>query len=205
MNRSMVKARCVEDGIEFKTSSRAKGKSSGFFVFRDTLEDLEALGYVIRCDSGCYAVFRCDDSDGTVSISFDWLSRSGNRLIGWKETVTLDYEALMVFVRVSAEADGPKEWRCLSLPPRRKLPWLVFRCQERLRECIGNKLVRRKLVKFLRDNFKWPRTERIEFFSDFVPYSFFFREFCGGKPGICGGVILHGWEDMGKAYYSIHT
>jgi len=106
--------------------------------------------------------------------------------------VVLDYEKLMEFVRASAEADGPNEWRCLSLPPRRKRPRLVFRCHERLRECFGNKTVRHKLVKFLRDNFKWPRTERIEFYSDYVPYSFFFREFRGDTPVMCGGVILHG-------------
>lgn len=205
MNRTMVKARCVADGIEFRTFSRAKGMSSRFFVFRNTFEDLETIGYAIRCDSGSYVVFQRDDADRTVSISFDWLTVSGDQLLGWKETVTLDYEALMVFVRASTEADGPQEWRCLSLPPRRKLPRLVFRCQERLRECIGNRLIRRKLVKFLRDNFKWPRTERIEFFSDFVPYSFSFQEFRGDTPVMCGGVILHEQDDMAKAYYSIHT
>jgi len=201
----MVKASCVADGIEFKTFSRAKGRSSGFFVFRDTFDDLAALGYVLRCDSDSYAVFRRDDTDRTVSICFDRLRSSGDRLFGWRETVVLDYEKLMEFVRASAEADGPKEWRCLALPPHRKLPRLVFRCHERLRECLGNKTVRHKLVKFLRDNFKWPRTERIEFYSDFVPYSFFFREFRGDTPVMCGGVILHGQEDMAKAYYSIHT
>ena len=165
---------------------------SGFYVFCNTFEDLDALGYVIRCDSNSYAVFQRNDFDGTVSIQFDWLSRSGDQFVGRRETVVLDYGELMAFIQASAGNGGPKEWRCLSLPPRRKRPQLVFRCQERLRECLGNKAVRRKLVKSLRDHFQWPRAERIEFYSDFVPYSFFFQEYCGGKPAMCGGVILHG-------------
>ena len=36
-------------------------------------------------------------------------------------------------------------------------------------------------------------------------YSFFFREFRGEKSCLCGGLILHGQEDMSKAYYGIHT
>ena len=36
-------------------------------------------------------------------------------------------------------------------------------------------------------------------------YSFFFREYRGGQALMCGGLILHGQDDMGKAYYGIHT
>lgn len=205
MNRTMVKARCIADGIEFRTFSKAAGNSNGFYVFRSTFEDLEALGYVIRCDSNSYAVFQRDDFDGTVGIQFDWLSHSGDRFVGRRKTVVLDHGKLMAFVRASARDGGPKEWRCLSLPLRRKRPRLIFRCQERLRECLGNKTVRRKLTKFLRCNFNWPKSERIEFYTDFVPYSFFFQEFCGGKNVMCGGLILHEQEDMSRAYYSIHT
>lgn len=205
MNRTMVIMSCVANAFKFQTFSRAAGKSSSFYVFRNTFEDLEALGYVIRCDSNSYAVFQRDDSTGTVSIQFDWISRSGDQLSGRKETVIMDYEKLMAFVRDSAVDGGPKEWRCLTVPPRRMQPPFVFRCSERLRECLENKAVRQKLVRFLRNNFEWPRAERIEFYSDFVPYSFFFQEYCNGKPAMCGGVILHGREDMSQAYYSIHT
>lgn len=38
-----------------------------------------------------------------------------------------------------------------------------------------------------------------------MPYSFFFREFRGGRAGICGGLILHNQDDIFKAYYNIHT
>lgn len=41
---------------------------------------------------------------------------------------------------------------------------------------------------------------------DFAPYSFFFREVCAGRNGICGGLIFHNYHDnLKKANYSVHT
>lgn len=34
---------------------------------------------------------------------------------------------------------------------------------------------------------------------------FFFWEECENDRGICGGIMLHGQEDLRKAYYEIHT
>lgn len=205
MSRTMVRASRIADGFEFRTYSRGKGLSEGFYVFRSTFEDLEQRGYTVQISSGPYAEFQRNNFDGTVKIRFVWLNRSGNRLSGEEETVVVSYESLMTFVRINAQADGPVTWRELDISLRKVRPRLVFRCHERLRECLDNKTVRRKLVKFLRNNFNWPYSERIEFYTDFVPYSFSFQEFCGGKNVMCGGVILHGQEDMSKAYYSIHT
>ena len=55
------------------------------------------------------------------------------------------------------------------------------------------------------DHFQWKSGGTIHFYSDYVPYSFFFREILSGQPGICGGLILHGQEDLKTAHYSIHT
>lgn len=54
-------------------------------------------------------------------------------------------------------------------------------------------------------NFNWPRSDEVHLYNDFTPYSFFFREFAGGRACLCGGLILHGQEDMNKAYYGLHT
>ena len=48
-------------------------------------------------------------------------------------------------------------------------------------------------------------THQITMYDDFEPYSFFFREQTPYGAGICGGVILHGRENLEKAYYGIHT
>lgn len=87
----------------------------------------------------------------------------------------------------------------------RAAPKFVFCGEENLHAVLENRPVRRKLVKFLRNNFHWQGADEIRFYNDFVPYSFFFREFRGGRPGMCGGLILHGQENMAKAQYSIHT
>lgn len=205
MDRTMVKAVCIADWIKFRTVRRGCRTLDWIAVSRSVFEDLEAHGYAAQNGFNSFAVFRRDGFRGTVSIRLAWLNCCGHRLSGWEECVILDYEKLMAFVRDSAVPNGPKEWRGLSVVPRTPRPRLVFRCDERLRECLDNKLVRHKLVKFLRDNFRWPRSERVEFYTDFEPYSFFFQEYCGGKPAMCGGLILHGQENMEKAYYSIHT
>ena len=70
---------------------------------------------------------------------------------------------------------------------------------------MSHKAVRRKLIRFLRDNFQWGWSDEVRFYNDFLPYSFFFTEIRGGQQGICGGLILHGREDLNRAYYSIHT
>lgn len=77
--------------------------------------------------------------------------------------------------------------------------------QEDLHAVLENALVRRKLVRFLRDQFRWPYSERVEFYDDFMPYSFIFKEIRGGEPVMTGGLILHGQEDLEHAYYSMHT
>jgi hypothetical protein len=77
--------------------------------------------------------------------------------------------------------------------------------QANLRAAIGNAQVRHKLGKALMTNFDWPDADEIHLYNDFTPYSFFFREFRGEKSCLCGGLILHGQEDMSKAYYGIHT
>ena len=74
-----------------------------------------------------------------------------------------------------------------------------------LRDVVANVTVRRKLARFLSRNFRYRNVTEIRMFNDFVPYSFFFREMIGEQSGICGGVILHGQNDLKTAKYSIHT
>ena len=50
-----------------------------------------------------------------------------------------------------------------------------------------------------------PCADKIEFYDDYTPYSFIFREIRNGKPIVTGGLALHELEDIKKAHYSIHT
>lgn len=129
----------------------------------------------------------------------------GGEVRGWEESVAIPYAPLLVFMGESAKEGGPETWKHLSVRSTSR-PRLVFHAQERLRECVANKTVRGKLARALRDNFRTPFVEQIDFYHDFAPYSFFFQEVRNGRDGICGGLIFHDHQnDLKKASYSVHT
>ena len=124
---------------------------------------------------------------------------------GVEQTIHLRWSAFRAFLETCRQPDGLKDFKAISLDVSRR-PRLVFDGnQANLRAAIGNAQVRHKLGKALMTNFDWPDADEIHLYNDFTPYSFFFREFRGEKSCLCGGLILHGQEDMSKAYYGIHT
>nr|WP_325204306.1 hypothetical protein [uncultured Oscillibacter sp.] len=204
-SRALVKASATKCGINFRVINPAEKYHRNFSILREDFENLETRGAAAAHDGGSFALMRRILSEGVVFIRFVWLSsHDDGRVTGWKETVKLPFESLRCFVRDSAGENGPSKWSALSMESR-AAPKFVFCGEENLHSVLGNQLVRRKLVKFLRSNFRWQGTDEIRFYNDFVPYSFFFREFRDGQPGMCGGLILHGQENMAKAQYSIHT
>lgn len=204
-DRTMVKVSATENCLVFRTVTKKSKSPRSFYVLRDDLKRLEQHGSVTANDIHCFAVFQRNISTGLVRIQFSWLRQSGaNGLAGYEETVHLPYDELMAFAVQSSQAPGTAEWKILSVEDA-PMPRMVFQSTENLHAALSHRTVRRRLVRFLRDNFKWPWSEEIRFYNDSLPYSFFFREIRCGRPSICGGLILHGQEDMDKAYYSIHT
>ncbi len=51
----------------------------------------------------------------------------------------------------------------------------------------------------LLDNFNWPKSDTVHFYSDWEPYSFFFQESRSEGDGSCGGLILHHSSGMKDA------
>lgn len=204
-DRTLVKVSAYGDSFVFRTVSPERKSPHTFYVPRRMFAELERTGEILCQDILSFARFFRDMTDGTLIIQFSWLSQRGkDRLEGWEQMVRLPYDAFSAFIKDSAEKDGRSDWIALSVASRR-MPKLVFCGKESLHAALDSKLVRRKLVKFLRDNFKWPGADEIRFYNDFVPYSFFFREIRSGEPVMCGGLILHGQDNMAKAAYSIHT
>ncbi len=204
-DRTLVKIGVTESCVTFRTITHDRKSPQTFYVGREKFAELAHTGVALCQDIHSFASFFVNSKDGTLSICFTWLSLDGNcEMCGWEQSVSLPYDALMAFVKESAGENGPSEWAVLSIVPRER-PQFVFHGKENLHAVLENKTVRRKLVRFLRDNFQWKGTDTICFYNDFLPYSFTFREFNSGCPGMCGGLILHGQEDMAKAYYSIHT
>ncbi len=204
-DRILVKMTAENHCILFRTVSPAEKSPHTFYITRDTFAELKDKGEVTKHDCASFAVLRLDDSINTVNIRFTWLSCSGSdQVAGWEQTVKLPYESLHNFIEKSTGESKPSKWAVLSMKSG-KLPRMVFCGRENLHAVVGNQTVRRKLVRFLRNNFRWQGADEIRFYNDFMPYSFFFQEFRGSQQGMCGGLILHGQENMDRAYYSIHT
>ncbi len=202
-DRIMVKMTASEDWIFFRTVTKEK-KSTSLYVRRDELLSLADRGRIIAWDHS-FAVFTHDKEADTVNIRFYWVNmHSGDSFTGRVQSVKLPFEPFMEFVEQSAFGVQPQTWSALSVESQQE-PRFIFQSRKNLSAVISNKLVRRKLCKFLRDRFKWCNCTEITFTDDYIPYSFMFREMRNGTAGICGGLILHGQENMEKAYYEIHT
>lgn len=204
-DRILVKAYANEHGIDFRTVTRARKSPHRFYVLRSVLARLEREPYLVAHDIYSFAVLRRDDYRGTLTIDFTWLRGTARALSGREETVILPYAALMEFITASAQEGGPQTWRALSLDMTHRKPKFVFQSKETLHSVLENATIRRKLFRSLNQQFRWPDSDQINFYNDFMPYSFSFQETRRGQQGICGGLILHGQEDMSKAYYSVHT
>ena len=203
-NRTLVKVSASENCIGFRTISRNRKSRQRYLVTRDQLARLEYEPQTITRDIYSFAVLRRDSNAGTLSIDFSWLNgSSGGKLMGWEETVTLPYDELVVFVQASAREDGPKKWKTLSIE-KVTTPPIVFVDKDRLHKCLENRVVRKKLARALRDNFRCD--ERVELYHDFMAYSFMFRAYRTGWSPLVGGLIFHNYEsDLKNAYYSVHT
>lgn len=203
-DRIMVKARFSDKGVEFQTFSKQWRSSDSFYVPVFQLRQLASNPELVVSNVNSFATMWLDRRNDRLSIHFSWLRRDGDRLNGRYEHVVLPYGSLMDAVARCDESGAPTEWRALS-EERTQWPRFVFKSRNNLHAALSVKPVRRKLVRFLRDNFKWPGADQIVFCDDLEPYSFGFTEFCGEARGITGGVILHGREDLNTARYSIHT
>ena len=202
-NRTLVKVSASEHCIGFKTVSRQRKSPRTFLVTRDELARLEQTPKIITQDIYCFAALRLNTATRTLDIDFSWLQKRYDcELTGWEETVVLPYDALMAFVQASAKEDGPKKWRALSLQAA-MTPKIVFVDTERLRQCLENRTVRKKLVQALQTNFRG--ADRVEFYHDFEAYSFMFESYRAGRLSYVGGLILHDQDDLKKAHYSVHT
>ena len=139
-----------------------------------------------------------------LTVDFTWLSDGGGRrVVGREETLHLPYRQFQEKLEESRKLGGAGVGM-LSVDEK-GMPKIEFQSRKNLREVAERKVLRRKLGKFLNNHFSWKGSRRIVVYDDFVPYSFFFQEERLNGKGICGGIILHGQEDLKKACYGMHT
>ena len=206
-DRILLCAHADENAVHFRTVSARMKSPQRFFITYSELDRLRRDGSIITSDIHSFAQLQLDERRDRLTIEFTWLTgRSFDRVEGTEQTVHLRWSAFQAFLEDCRDPDGLKDFKAISLDVSRHRPRLMFDGNRaNLRAAIGDPLIRHKLGKALMTNFPWPDAEEIHLTNDFVPYSFFFREFRGGRACMCGGLILHGQEDMPKAYYGIHT
>lgn len=162
---------------------------------------------LILSDLDSFAKLRLEQATGHTDmlvIQFTWLSQSGiHSVTGWKETVRVPYERFHAFA-VGNGCEAGETWRLLSVPEP-MAPRLVFQSKRNLKAVSSNAVLRHKLGVALHRNFNWRNCEKVIFTDDFVPYSFSFQSYTSQGPDLCGGLILHGQEDLKTSYYGIHT
>lgn len=206
-NRIMLLAHADENTISIRTVSARMKSPQRFYVTYGELDRLRRDGGIIASDIRSFAQIRLDERRDLVTFDFTWLTgHCFDRVEGVEQTVRIRWSKFQAFLEECHDPDGPKDFRALSLDAPRDRPRLVFDGNRaNLHAALSNTRIRRKLGKALMTNFNWPDADEVHLTNDFVSYSFFFQEYRGGRACLCGGLILHGQEDMGKAYYGIHT
>ena len=209
-NRILFRAYANENTISVQTYTPRMRSPQRFYITFTELDRLRDEGSLITSDIHSFVKLRLDERRDRITFEFTWLSgRSFDRVEGVEQTVNLRWSQFRDFLDAVRQPECPEDdkiFRAISLDVRRGRPRLVFDGNRaNLRAAIENPLIRHKLSKALMANFNWPDTDEIHLTNDFVPYSFFFREYRNGQACMCGGLILHGQDDMRKAYYVIHT
>ena len=204
-DRTLVYITFLPDCIAFRTVNRKRKSPHCFYILRSRLTELERKPEILVSELNSFAVIRRDAYAGTIEIEFTWLSGDYSHIFGYKQTIILPYDKLSAFACKITSESYPVVWKTLSIDNSHKYPKLVFKSKKNLQNVIANGTIRRKLAHALRDEFKWPYAEKIEFYDDYMPYSFIFRKIRNGKLAITGGLVLHELEDAQKTHYSIHT
>lgn len=203
------------DYIDFQTVSLEYGHSPHFLLSWHDFEAMERGEDVIaeslqRGDDTmpCKANFYRKAWARELAINFFWCDErrikfsedgSDDNECG-SEYILLPFDDLCAFIKEQSWSGAPSEWKCLALeePSQSRL---VFVGKRNLRKCVANKLIRKKLVRFLRNRFGDPDVPQVNFYDRVVPYSFTFEDVCATAYRTVGAVTLLHADDLGKARF----
>ncbi|MCM1215589.1 MAG: DUF4120 domain-containing protein [Lachnospiraceae bacterium] len=207
--RTMMKLSASENCVFVWTVSRGFRSPHRFGISKQELRTLEEERHIIASDIHSFADLRLGQSGrgepgDMLDVEFTWLSDNGGRMVsGREETLHMPYRKFREAVEKSEQIGGASVELLSS--EEKPAPRIEFQSRKNLRAVTEVKILRKKLGRFLNAHFAWKGSRKIVVYDDFEPYSFFFIEETPRGAGICGGIILHGREDLRKAYYGIHT
>ena len=205
--RTMVKISAWGECVSLRTVSRGFRSPHRFVLLEKELEELEEKRHALCKDIYSFADMHLEKAEGdgdVFVIRLVWLSGAADgKLSGTEETLRFPWDAFRESIAGSRSLGGAAV-KLLAMKGR-GLPKVEFHSRKHLKEVAEMPALRKKLGKFLANHLTWEDGIRVTVYDDFVPYSFLFREETVFGGGLCGGIILHGQEDMKKAYYELHT
>ena len=206
-NRIMIKLSVSDDCIFLRTFSRDYHSPQRFILTKSELLELDEKRYLTVSDIRSFAKLalrKTMEQEEVLEINFTWLNDAGSgKVFGMTETVRLSYGKFRELAKESRENGTQK--KILSLKDDSRIR-IAFQSRRNLKAVVETKMLRKKLGKFMGNHFlRWKGSRQITLYDDFEPYSFFFQEETPYGARTCGGVILHGRENLKKAYYGIHT
>lgn len=203
-DRILLKATAAERYIDFQFISRARRDYRHVYIPRTYLMQTRRDNTVIvdRIDT---VVILCNMKDiHMLCIVIRWSDKDGRPMRDEYESVYVPYEAFMDFYWKSFQPGGPAVWRSLDMDYL-KQPKFVFEDKGKLHQCLENEIVRRKLIRYLRDNFYGgvEDSEReIHFCAHPKPYSFTIKR-VSNFPTYVQEMVLRGQHNLSSARYWI--
>lgn len=205
--RTVLKLSVRAEYAVLQTYSRRHGLSSQFYIAMGCFSDLEQFGIVAAMDEPYFLKLSVPSAGGgkqTLRMYFTWLSTYGDDTVkGRREILEMDYGRFKENLEKSRAEEGA--WQELLSLKETRSPHFCFHSARNLAAVVKNRVLRKKLGRFLMKNFRWKDAVRIHISDDFLPYSFFFTEETARGTGLCGGIILHGQDNLRTAHYAIHT
>lgn len=181
-----------ENSITCIRISRLNGWGGEYYLLSDQLRDTISDQYN-TCFQDGYRFLNIgrkqeNDEDRTCSIT------RANRTFYFQLP-----ENAVDFLRLGS---GSRSFLCYD---RVTYPKMDFSQAQNLKKVIENPKTRRALRKAMGTSFRWLdvcENHEIRFYSD-GGVNFFWREFYGDKPAMCGGLIYSEYD--GRSRYSVHT
>ncbi len=207
MSKTLVKVRIMNSLLSFQTVSLENGVSPQFLLPISKFMELDRIGGIntksvtdMEHPIPHGSAFSRITSLRQLFICFRWLETQDARGPARTESVQIPYDDLEAFVGESSWKNAPVEWKCFSVEEM-MAPRLIFLDKRNLRRCLANEIVRRKLIRCLRDNFSYRDAREVHFRDRAIPYSFTYQEICDTTVRTVGTITLFHQDDLGKAYY----
>lgn len=189
-----------------------RGCKSDDFYFRKELikEAIRTNRTMIDRDIFSFAEVALFEVHNIIRFNFTWVKSSNAQtpFVARREDIYIQYGKFHDWLYSDAKSYSALDMK--NAKPNK----VVFTesGMKKIKEVISSPVIKRKFIKALSRNFflgSSTEGKRIEFFSDFLDYSFYWREVVNNMRGLDGGLILHrdynNPENLSKARYSIHT